>query len=62
MCLTLTIMNRKITVSLIITKIKNPYDLSEIKIASHTFDSFDKPILEYVYKKIRFIHIEAVRK
>ena len=48
--------------SLIITKIKNPYDLSEIKIASHTFDSFDKPILEYVYKKIRFIHIEAVRK
>ncbi len=48
--------------SLIITTIKNLYDLSEIKIASHTFDSFDKPISEYVYKNIRFIHIQGVRK
>ena len=48
--------------SLIITTIKNLYDLSEIKIASHTFDSYDKPISEYIYKKIRFIHIEGVRK
>ena len=48
--------------SLIITNIKNLYALSEIKIASHTFDSYDKPISEYIYKKIRFIHIEGVRK
>lgn len=48
--------------SLIITTIKNLYDLNEIKIASHTFDSFDKPISEYSFKKIRFIHIEGVRK
>lgn len=48
--------------SLIITKIKNLYSLEEIEIASHTYDSLDKPISEYAYKKIRFIHIEGVRK
>lgn len=48
--------------SLIIVDIKNLYDLAEIKIASHTFDSYDKPIAEYDFKKIRFIHIEGVRK
>ena len=48
--------------SLIITTIKNLYDLSEIKIASHTFDSYDKPKSDYDFKKIRFIHIEGVRK
>lgn len=48
--------------SLIVTNIKKLYDLSEIKIASHTFDSYDKPISEYICKKIRFVHIEGVRK
>lgn len=48
--------------SLIIVNRKNLYDVSEIRIASHTFNSFDKPISEYDYKKIRLIHIEGARK
>lgn len=48
--------------SLVIVNIENPFTLSGIKIASHTFDSYNKPISEYIYKKIRFIHIQNVRK
>lgn len=48
--------------SLIIVNIDNETKLSNIKIASHTFDSFSKEILEYDFQKIRFIHIEGVRK
>ena len=48
--------------SLVIVNIENLFTLSGIKIASHTFDSYNKPISEYIYKKIRFIHIQNVRK
>ena len=48
--------------SLIITKIEDNSNLNKIFIASHTFDSFNKRISEYNYEKIRFIHIEKVRK
>lgn len=48
--------------SLIITDIKNKIDLSNIFIASHTLDSFNKKISSYNFKQIRFIHIEGVRK
>lgn len=48
--------------SLIIVKIENKIDLNQIFISSHTFDSFNKKISEYNYEKIRFIHIEKVRK
>lgn len=47
--------------SLIIVNIENNNSLYGIKIASHTLDSYNKPISEYNYSKIRFIHIQGVR-
>lgn len=47
--------------TLIITKIENKVNLSQIYISSHTFDSFNKKIAEYNFEKIRFIHIDKVR-
>ena len=46
--------------TLIIVNIQNKFSLSGIKIASHTFDSYNKSISEYTFSKIRFIHIEGV--
>lgn len=48
--------------TLVIVNIENLFTTSGIKIASHTFDSYNKAISEYIYKKIRFIHIQNVRK
>lgn len=48
--------------TLVITKIEDKTDLSKIFISSHTFDSFNKKISEYEFKKIRFIHIDKVRR
>ena len=48
--------------TLVVVSIENKFSLSGIKIASHTFDSYNKPITDYLYKNIRFIHIENVRK
>ena len=48
--------------TLVIVNIENRFSLAGIKIASHTYDSYNKPIIEYAFKKIRFIHIEGVRK
>ncbi|MCI8411464.1 MAG: amidase domain-containing protein [Clostridia bacterium] len=48
--------------TLIIVNIENKFSLNGIKIASHTFDSFNKAISEYVFKKIRFVHIQNVRR
>ncbi len=48
--------------TLLITKIGNRLDLNQIFISSHTFDSFNKRISEYNFEKIRFIHINKVRK
>lgn len=47
--------------TLMIVNIENKFTLSKIKIASHTFDSFNKEISEYLFQKIRFIHISGVR-
>lgn len=47
--------------TLVIVNIEEIGDLHKMKIASHTFDSFNKPIAEYNYQKIRFVHIEGVR-
>ena len=52
----------KFSHSLVIVKIQNEMNLNQVFISSHTFDSFNKKISEYNYKKIRFIHIEKVRK
>lgn len=48
--------------SLVIVKIQDKTDLNQIFISSHTFDSFNKRISEYNFEKIRFIHIDKVRK
>ena len=47
--------------TLVIVNIENKLALSKIKIASHTFDSLNKAISEYLFQKIRFIHILGVR-
>ena len=47
--------------TLVIVNIENKFALSKIKIASHTFDSLNKAISEYLFQKIRFIHILGVR-
>lgn len=48
--------------SLIVVELNSTLGLAGIKIASHTFDSFNKRVTEYSFQKIRFIHIEGVRK
>lgn len=48
--------------TLVIVKIENKFNINQIFISSHTFDSFNKRISEYNYEKIRFVHIEKVRK
>lgn len=48
--------------SLIVVELNSTLGLSGIKIASHTFDSFNKRVTEYNFQKIRFIHIKGVRK
>lgn len=34
----------------------------EIKVATHTFDSYGRSLSSYMYKKIRGIHIQGIRK
>lgn len=46
--------------TLVIVKIESKFTFRGIKIASHTFDSFDKAISEYNFQKIRWMHIERV--
>lgn len=46
--------------TLVIVKIENKFTLSGIKIASHTLDSYEKPISEYSFVKIRWLHIEKI--
>lgn len=52
----------KFSHSLVIVNIQDKTDLNQIFISSHTFDSFNKRISEYNFEKIRFIHIDKVRK
>ena len=33
-----------------------------IKVAAHTYDTFDTPLSEYEFYKARFLHIKGVRK
>lgn len=47
--------------TLLIVGIEGENILSKVKIASHTFDSFNKAISEYIFQRIRFIHISGVR-
>ncbi|MDD3766122.1 MAG: amidase domain-containing protein [Eubacteriales bacterium] len=34
---------------------------SNILVAAHTFDAYNRPLLTYPYKKIRYVHIEGIR-
>lgn len=34
---------------------------SNILVAAHTFDSYNRPLITYPYQKIRYLHIEGVR-
>lgn len=52
----------KFSHSLVIVKILDTTYLNQILISSHTFDSFNKRISEYNFEKIRFIHIDKIRK
>ena len=52
----------KFSHSLVIVNIQDKTDLNQIFISSHTFDSFNKRISEYNFEKIRFIHIDKIRK
>ena len=47
--------------SLVIIEIENIPTLDNILIAAHTFDTLNKQISGYNFKKIRFIHINGVR-
>ena len=47
----------KFTHSLIVVKL----EMEKIFTASHTFDSYERPINTYMYNKIRFIHILGVQ-
>lgn len=46
---------------MIVNKIEKD-NINQVYITSHTYDNFNKPITDYVYKKIRWIHIDKVRK
>lgn len=46
--------------SLFIIDIKNVNDTNKIFIATHTYDALHKSIGEYIFSKIRFIHITDV--
>lgn len=52
---------KKYAHTLIIINVKKPVNLENILIAAHTNDSFNKPLSDYHYIKIRFVHIEKVR-
>ena len=58
----LSFSGQKFEHTLMIVNIENHFSLAGIKIASHTYDSYNKPIAEYSFQKVRFIHIEGVRK
>lgn len=48
--------------TLVIVNIENKLSLNSIYISSHTLDSFNKKISSYNFQKIRFVHIQGVRK
>lgn len=53
---------QKFAHTLVIVKIEDKSDFGKIYISSHTLDSFGKKISSYNFKKIRFVHIQGVRK
>lgn len=56
----LSFSNNVFSHSLFIINIDDINNLNKIAIATHTYDALGKKIGEYVFDKIRFIHIEGV--
>lgn len=50
----------KFSHSLIVVDIGNINYLSDIYIATHSFDALGRPVATYEFRKIRFLHIENV--
>jgi hypothetical protein len=48
--------------SQLITSVGNPPALGNILVCTHTYDSLDKPLSEFDFKGIRFVHITGVVK
>ena len=48
--------------TVMVVKIEDVTDIFRIYTASHTFDTFEKPLGDYAISKIRFVHINGVRK
>lgn len=48
--------------SLIVVEIGNSNDLSDILIATHTYDALRRPVASYDFEKIRFVHLDKVYK
>lgn len=51
----------KFSHTLMIVEMKRHLGLNGIKVASHTYDSFNKKITEYSFQKIRFVHVIGAR-
>lgn len=48
--------------TVMIVKIENQNNIHQIYTASHTYDTFEKPLGSYKTYQIRFLHIQAIRK
>lgn len=48
--------------SLLVTEIGDIPDLNNILVSTHTFDAHRRPLASYSIQKIRYLHIEGVRK
>ena len=51
---------QKFTHSLIVVGIGNVNYLSDILIATHTYDALARPVATYDFQKIRFVHLDKV--
>lgn len=53
--------NSSYTHNLVVVNIGDVNDLSQIRVAAHTYDTYNKAVSDYRFRKLRFIHIEEVR-
>lgn len=53
---------KRFTHSLIVVEIGNVNYLSDILIATHTYDALKRPVSTYDFEKIRFVHIHQIYK
>lgn len=53
--------NSSYTHNLVVVNIGDVNDLSQIRVAAHTYDTYNKAVSNYQFRKLRFIHIDGVR-